>query len=125
MGTGRREGGVVSRRGYVPERGDVVWMMFGPQAGHEQCGRRPCVVMSSSIYNGKTGMALCCPITIHIKGYPFEVLVPAGLKIISGAILADHLRNIDWKTRRAEYLYKLPDKALEEVTEKILSLLVK
>ena len=116
---------MVSRRGYVPERGDVVWMMFGPQAGHEQSGRRPCVVMSSSIYNGKTGMALCCPITSHIKGYPFEVLVPAGLKIISGAILADHLRNIDWKTRRAEYLCKLPDKALEEVTEKILLLLVK
>ena len=124
MGTGRREGGVVSRRGYVPERGHVVWMMFGPQAGHEQSGRRPGVVMSSSIYNGKTGMALCCPITSHVKGYPFEVLVPAGLKI-SGAILADHIRNIDWKMRRAEYLCKLPDKAFKEVAEKILSLLVK
>src|SRR4030067_369329 len=108
-------------RGEFGRRGMVV----RSQAGPAQSGRRPCVVMSSSIYNGKTGMALCCPITIHIKGYPFEVLVPAGLKIISGAILADHLRNIDWKTRRAEYLYKLPDKALEEVTEKILSLLVK
>ena len=124
MGTGRRAGGVVSRRGYVPERGDVVWMMFGPQAGHEQSGPRPGVVMSSSIYNGKTGMALCCPITSHVKGYPFEVLVPAGLKT-SGAILADHIRNIDWKMRRAEYLCKLPDKALEEVTGKILSLLIK
>jgi mRNA interferase MazF len=99
-------------------------MMFGPQVGHEQSGRRPGVVMSSSIYNGKTGMALCCPITSQIKGYPFEVLVPAGLKI-SGAILADHIRNIDWKTRRAEYLCKLQNKALEEVEEKILSLLVK
>ena len=115
---------MVSRRGYVPERGDVVWMMFGPQAGHEQSGRRPGVVMSSSIYNGKSGMALCCPITSHIKGYPFEVLVPVGLKT-SGAILADHIRNIDWKMRRAEYLCKLPDKVLEEVTGKILSLLVK
>ena len=115
---------MVSRRGYVPERGDVVWMMFGPQAGHEQSGRRPGVVMSSSIYNGKTGMALCCPITSHVKGYPFEVLVPTGLKT-SGAILADHIRNIDWKMRRAEYLCKLPDKALEEVTGKILSLLIK
>jgi mRNA interferase MazF len=115
---------VVIRRGYVPERGDVVWMMFGPQAGHEQSGRRPGVVMSSSIYNGKTGMALCCPITSHVKGYPFEVLVPAGLKT-SGAILADHIRNIDWKTRRAKYLCKLPDKSLEEVTGKILSLLIK
>ena len=124
MGTGRREGGVVTRRGYVPERGDVVWMMFGPHAGHEQSGRRPAVVMSSSIYNGKTGMALCCPITSHVKSYPFEVLVPVGLKT-SGAILADHIRNIDWKMRRAEYLCKLPDKALEEVTGKILSLLIK
>jgi len=124
MGTGRRGGGVVSRRGYVPERGDVVWMMFGPPAGHEQSGRRPAVVMSPSIYNGKTGMALCCPITSHVKRYPFEVLVPAGLKI-SGAILADHIRNIDWKTRRAEYLCKLPGKALEEVGNKILSLLYK
>ncbi len=124
MGTGRREGGVVSRRGYVPERGDVVWMMFGPPAGHEQSGRRPAIVMSPSIYNGKTGMALCCPITSHVKGYPFEVLIPADINI-SGAILADHIRNIDWKTRRAEYLCKLPGKTLEEVAEKILSLLVK
>ena len=114
----------MSRRRYVPERGDVVWLMFGPQAGHEQSGRRPAVVMSSSIYNGKTGMALCCPITSHVKGYPFEVLVPAGVKI-SGAILADQIRNIDWKTRRAEYLCKLADKVLEEVADKILSLLVK
>ena len=114
----------MSRRGYVPDRGDAVWLMFGPHAGHEQSGRRPGVVMSSSIYNGKTGMALCCPITSQIKGYPFEVLVPAGLKI-SGAILADHIRNIDWKTRRAEYLCKLSDKVLEEVTGKILSLLIK
>ena len=124
MGSGRREGGVVIRRGYVPDRGDVIWMMFGPQAGHEQSGRRPGVVMSSSIYNGKTGMALCCPITSQIKGYPFEVLVPTGLKI-SGAILADHIRNIDWKTRRAEYLCKLTDKTLEEVAGKLLSLLIK
>jgi len=124
MGNGRREGGVVSRRGYVPERGDVVWMTFGTPAGHEQSGRRPAVVMSPSIYNGKTGMALCCPITSHVKGYPFEVVVPADLKI-SGGILADHIRNIDWKTRRAEYLCKLPSKAFEEVAEKIFSLLVK
>ena len=115
---------MVSRRGYVPERGDVVWMLFGPPAGHEQSGRRPAVVMSPSIYNGKTGMALCCPITSHVKGYPFEVSVPPGSKI-SGAILADHIRNIDWRTRRATYLCKLPVKTFEEVAEKILSLLVK
>jgi mRNA interferase MazF len=69
-------------------------------------------------------MALCCPITSHVKGYPFEVLVPAGLKT-SGAILADHIRNIDWKKRRTEYICKLPDKAFEEMSKKILSLLFK
>lgn len=115
---------MVIRRGYVPERGDVVWMMFGPQTGHEQSGRRPGVVMSSSIYNGRTGMALCCPITSHVKGYPFEVVVPAGLKI-TGAILADHIRNIDWKARRAEYLCQLPDNTMEEVAEKLISLIIK
>ena len=114
----------MTRRGYIPERGDVVWIMFAPSTGHEQSGKRPGVVMSSSIYNGKTGMALCCPITSHVKGYPFEVSVPIGVKI-SGAILADHMRNIDWKTRRAQYLCKLPDNVLEEVTEKILTLLIK
>ena len=124
MGACRRDGSVVIRRGYVPERGDVVRMMFGPQAGHEQSGRRPGVVMSSSIYNGRTGMALCCPITSHVKGYPFEVVVPAGLKI-TGAILADHIRNIDWKARRAEYLCQLPDNTMEEVAEKLISLIIK
>jgi mRNA interferase MazF len=78
--------------------------------------------MSSSIYNGRTGMALCCPITSHVKGYPFEVVVPAGLKI-KGAILADHIRNIDWKARRAEYLFQLPDNTMEEVAEKLISLI--
>jgi mRNA interferase MazF len=80
--------------------------------------------MSSSIYNGRTGMALCCPSTNNVKGYPFVVVVPAGLKI-TGAILADQIRNIDWEARRAEYLCQLPDNTMEEVAEKIISLIIK
>ena len=110
------------RAGYTPERGDVIWMTFAPQVGHEQSGRRPAVVISPSLYNDRTGMALCCPITGQVKGYPFEVLVPAGLKI-KGAILSDHIRNIDWKTRRAEFLCQLPEGTFEEVTDKIITLI--
>ena len=91
-----------SKGAYIPERGDAVWITLDPQAGHEQAGHRPALVVSPKSYNGKVGLALLCPITSAIKGYPFEVLVPAGLKT-SGAILADHIRNIDWKFRRAEY----------------------
>lgn len=73
---------------YVPERGHVVWITLNPQAGHEQAGRRPAVILSPVIYNGKVGLAVMCPLTNQIKGYPFEVLVPAGLAV-SSAILAD------------------------------------
>ncbi len=110
------------RAAYVPDRGDVIWITFNPQVGHEQSGRRPAVVISPSIYNSRAGMALCCPITSQVKGYPFEVLIPAGLKI-NGVILADHIRNIDWKTRRAEFLCQLPGRSLDEVTDKIITLI--
>ncbi len=113
----------MSRRGYVPERGDVVWLMFDPQGGHEQSGRRPGIVLSPATYNGRTGMALCCPITSQVKGYPFEVLVPSGLKI-TGAILADHIKNIDWRLRGAKFLCKLPDETLAEASEKLMSLII-
>ena len=112
----------MSRREYVPGRGDVVWMTFSPQAGHEQSGRRPAVVISSSIYNGRTGMALCCPVTSQVKGYPFEVLVPPELKI-KGAILADHIRNIDWRARRTKYIGQLPESAMDEVSGKKVALI--
>ena len=112
------------RREYVPERGDVVWMTFIPQAGHEQSGRRPAVVISSSIYNGRTGMALCCPVTGQVKGYPFEVLVPPELKI-KGAILADHIRNIDWRARRTKYICQLHESVMDEITGKLIALITK
>jgi mRNA interferase MazF len=85
---------------YVPEAGDLIWIDFTPQAGHEQGGRRPALVLSPALYNGKAGLALLCPITSHVKGYPFEVPVPAGQKI-GGVVLSDHLKNLDWRARKA------------------------
>jgi len=102
---------------YVPGRGDVVWITLTPQAGHEQAGRRPAVVLSPAAYNGKVGLAIMCPITNQIKGYPFEVLIPAGLAV-SGAILADQVKSLDWKARRAELICTLPAATVAEVLQK-------
>jgi len=86
---------------YVPERGDLVWLTFNPQAGHKQAGRRPAVVLSPKAYNGKVGLALFCPITSQVKGYPFEVRLPEGLPV-SGSILADQVKSLDWQARQIE-----------------------
>jgi len=107
---------------YVPGRGDVVWITLTPQAGHEQAGRRPAVVLSPAAYNGKVGLAIMCPITNQIKGYPFEVLIPAGLAV-SGAILADQVKSLDWKARRAELICTLPAATVAEVLQKLGTLL--
>lgn len=84
---------------YVPERGDIVWLSFDPQAGHEQAGHRPALVLSPKAYNGKTGLMLCCPMTTKIKGYPFEVLL-ADAK--PSAALADQVKSLDWRARKAK-----------------------
>jgi mRNA interferase MazF len=107
---------------YVPERGDVVWISLNPQAGHEQAGRRPAIVLSPASYNAKVGLALFCPITSQVKGYPFEVLVPPGLSV-KGAVLADQVKSLDWRTRRAELIGRLPVGLVNEVTAKMKSLL--
>ena len=107
---------------YIPNRGDVVWITFNPQAGHEQAGRRPALVLSPASYNGKVGLAILCPITSQIKGYPFEVLIPDGLKI-SGAILSDQPKSLDWKVRQAEMVCKLPSTTVDEVLQKLSTLL--
>ena len=107
---------------YTPERGDIVWLTFTPQAGHEQAGRRPALVLSPAAYNGKVGLALLCPITSQVKGYPFEVAVPVGLPI-SGVVLADQVKSLDWRARNAELAGKLPAGALEEVLQKLQVLL--
>jgi mRNA interferase MazF len=95
------------RAPYVPQRGDVVWLTFDPQAGHEQAGRRPGVVLSPAIYNTRSGLALLVPVTSQVKGYPFEVVLPEGLEI-SGAVLADHIKSLDWRARKAELICRLP-----------------
>ncbi len=107
---------------YVPERGDVIWLTLNPQAGHEQSGRRPAVVLSPKSYNKGVGLAILCPITSHIKGYPFEVLIPGGLPV-TGAILSDQVKSLDWGARDAELICALPDEVLSEVFQKLGTLL--
>ena len=109
-------------RGYVPDRGDVIWISFNPQAGHEQAGRRPAVVLSPAVYNGKVGLMILCPITNQVKGYPFEVMIPRGQKV-TGAILCDQAKSLDWKVRRAELIGKLPEAVINDVLKKLNTLL--
>jgi mRNA interferase MazF len=106
---------------YVPERGDIVWLHFNPQAGHEQAGRRPALVISPRSYNRKAGLALCCPITTRTKGYPFEVVLPDGLEI-AGAVLSDQVKSLDWRVRRASRACSTPDEVIKEVTARLLAL---
>lgn len=110
------------RRGYIPDAGDLVWISLDPKAGHEQVGRRPALILSSRIYNGKALLAIACPITSQIKGYPFEVPLPVGGEI-AGVILADHIRNLDWRARRVEYAGKVPAETMVEVQERLRALL--
>ena len=108
--------------GYVPERGDIVWIDFMPQAGHEQARRRPAVVISPSAYNEKVGLALFCPITSKIKGYPFEVSLPdAGS--VRGVILADQIKSLDWRARRSGFADHATRQVVDEVVGKIRAIL--
>jgi mRNA interferase MazF len=106
---------------YVPERGDLVWLEFDPQAGHEQTGRRPALVISPRTYNRRVGLALVCPVTSHVKGYPFEVVLPSDLRI-QGVVLSDQLKSLDWRVRRAKRIARLPVEVLAEAVGKILAL---
>jgi mRNA interferase MazF len=103
---------------YVPRRGDVIWLTFNPQAGHEQAGRRPAVVLSPLAYNAKVGLAILCPITTHIKGYPFEVIIPNGFSV-DGAILADQVKSLDWRARDAEFIFALPAATVSEILQRV------
>ena len=99
---------------YVPKKGDIVWIDFNPQSGREQAGRRPALVISSTLYNRRVRLALVCPITTKVKGYTFEVPIPEGLAV-SGVVLADQAKSFDWQTRRAEFICRMPDNILIEV----------
>ncbi len=107
---------------YIPEKGDAVWLNFNPQSGHEQAGHRPAVVISPKSYNQKVGLALFCPITNQAKGYPFEVVIPRNKKI-SGVVLSDQIKSLDWKARNVEFITKLPDLVIEKILGKIKTLM--
>jgi mRNA interferase MazF len=103
---------------YAPERGDMVWISFTPQAGHEQAGRRPAVVLSPKSYNQKVGLAIFCPITNQIKGYPFEVMLPKEASV-TGVVLSDQVKSLDWRVRKAEFIEALPEEVITEVLTKL------
>lgn len=107
---------------YVPERGDAVWISFNPQAGHEQTGRRPAIILSPVAYNKKVGLALLCPITNQVKGYPFEVMIPAGSQV-TGVVLSDQVKNLDWRARDVAFIARLSDVVVTEVLKKLKTLL--
>ncbi len=109
-------------RRYVPDRGDFVWLQFNPQAGHEQAGRRPAFVLSPASYNKKVGLALFCPVTSKVKGYPFEVTIPDGFEV-KGAILTDQVKSLDWQTRQAERISRSPDLVINQVLARITAIL--
>jgi mRNA interferase MazF len=107
---------------YVPGAGDVVWLEFDPQAGHEQAGHRPAVVISPASYNGKTGLMVCCPMTTSIKGHPFEVLT--AVDGIVSAVLSDQVKSLDWKVRHARKKGAVSADVMAHVRAKIKALLV-
>lgn len=107
---------------YVPARGDAVWITLDPQAGHEQAGRRPALVLSPTAYNARVGLALLCPITSQVKGYPFEVALPEGLAV-SGVALADQVKSLDWRARKASRICAVPEEVVAQVLRKLNALL--
>ena len=107
---------------YVPRRGDLVWLDFDPQSGHEQKGRRPALTISPEKYNAKVGLAILCPITSRVKGHPFEVRISVP-RSIDRAILSDQVKNLDWRQRRAKFICRVPDEVLNEVLEKLQTLI--
>jgi len=107
---------------YIPDRGEVVWLSFNPQAGHEQAGRRPAVVLSPRAYNQAVGLAIFCTITNQAKGCPFEVALPDGLAA-TGVILSDQVKSLDWRVRQVEYIDTLPAPIIGDVLRKLGTLL--
>ena len=107
---------------YVPARGEIVWLRFSPQSGHEQAGHRPALVLSPVTYNEKTGLGLFCPIASTVKGYPFEVMLPSTGEI-TGVVLADQVKSLDWRARRARFACRVSEQVVSEVLGKVKALL--
>jgi mRNA interferase MazF len=120
-GSRRSEAGARGR-GYTPDRGDAIWLDFDPQTGREQSGRRPALVISPASYNGLVGLAIVCPITNQVKGYPFEVQIPEGVAV-AGVVLADQVKSLDWKKRRAKLIASVPRSVVRDVLAKARTLL--
>ncbi|MCL2874751.1 MAG: endoribonuclease MazF [Betaproteobacteria bacterium] len=99
---------------YIPDAGDIVWLQFNPQAGHEQAGRRPAIVLSPASYNGRVGLMLCCPMTSQAKDYPFEVILSNKTSVV----LADQVKSVAWSARNAEFKEKATPAELSEVRRK-------
>jgi mRNA interferase MazF len=110
------------KRAYVPDTGDFVWLTFDPQAGREQRGRRPALILSPRVFNDRSDLAIVCPVTSRVKGRMFEVPIPEGGRI-EGAVLPHHVKSIDWKERRAKFAGKADQLTLDEVRERIRPLL--
>lgn len=113
---------MVKDKNYIPDRGDLVWISFNPQKGREQSNKRPAVVLSPAAYNKKSSLALMCPITSQVKGYPLETPIK-GNKIL-GVVLVDQIRSLDWRARKASFIERVKPETLFEVQEKILTLLI-
>ena len=107
---------------YCPKRGDIIWLTFNPKAGHEQAGHRPALVLSPESYNRKVGLAILCPITSQVKGYPFEVEIPETSKA-AGVVLSDQIKNLDWRARKAAFCCKSPSGVLKQVHAKLGAIL--
>lgn len=108
-------------KSYIPDKGDIVWLSFTPQSGHEQAGRRPAVVLSPSAYNSRTGLMICVPVTTQVKGYPFEV--PVSSRVVTGVALSDQVKSLDWRSRQAEFSDKIDSRSVAEIKAKIKALL--
>ena len=111
-----------TKRAYVPGRGDVVWITLDPQAGHEQRGRRPSLILSTAAYNEKVGLALLCPITNQVKGYPFEVALPDALPV-TGVVLSDQVKSLDWQARDCTRVCAIPNAVVGQVLRRLNTLL--
>ena len=107
---------------HVPDAGDLIWLSLTPQAGREQAGRRPGLVLSPRAYNAKVGLCLVCPVTHHAKGYAFEVALPEGLPV-QGVVLADHIKSADWQQRKSDHIATVPAEVLDDVRAKLKPLL--
>jgi mRNA interferase MazF len=112
---------MVKRSPYAPDRGDIVWLMFDPQTGREMRGRRPALTLSPRAYNALVGLAIFCPVTSQVKGYPYEVTLPQKSKI-AGVVLADQVRSLDWRARDAQFAARAPDRIIEDVLAKLRTL---